>query len=106
MAKKEKSNKVSSQAMSLSNGREKVKMITSVTALNEGQKNVLRAIANVENHIIVVSGIAGTGKTHIAASWGIEQLIKGRFEKIILTRPYVEAGESLGYLPKATLEQK
>lgn len=84
---------------SLSTARPQQKMIPSVTAVNADQKNVLRAIADAANHIVFVDGVAGVGKTYLAASWGVEQLIKGRFDRLILTRPYVEAGESLGFLP-------
>jgi phosphate starvation-inducible PhoH-like protein len=59
----------------------------------------LRAIANPENSIVFIDGIAGTGKTYISASWGLEHLLKGKFDKMVITRPYVEAGESLGFLP-------
>lgn len=83
----------------LSTAREKSKILPSVSALNQGQKNALRAIADAENAIVFLSGIAGTGKTYLAASWGLEQLVKGRFQRLIITRPYVEAGEKLGYLP-------
>ena len=44
-------------------------------------------------------GSAGTGKTYLAVCYGISELKKGNFEKVILTRPAVEAGESLGFLP-------
>ena len=44
-------------------------------------------------------GSAGTGKTYLAVVYAITQLKKGNAEKIILTRPAVEAGESLGFLP-------
>ena len=44
-------------------------------------------------------GSAGTGKTYLAVCYAIGELKKGNFEKIILTRPAVEAGESLGFLP-------
>lgn len=89
----------------LGNVREKSKLIPSVTAANEGQKNALRAIANPDTHIVMIDGIAGTGKTFISASWGLEQLLRGRFDKIIVTRPYVEAGKSLGFLP-GTYDEK
>jgi len=88
-----------SKSISLTAARDKSKMVPSVTALNDKQKDAIRAIANVENHIVMIDGIAGTGKTYLSASWGLEQLMKGKFDKIILTRPYVEAGESLGFLP-------
>lgn len=83
----------------LTTAREKSKMIPSVTAINAGQKNAIRAIANPANTIVFINGIAGTGKTYISASWGLEQFVKGHFEKLVFTRPYVEAGENLGFLP-------
>lgn len=49
--------------------------------------------------LIFSVGSAGTGKTYLAVVYGITQLKKGNVEKIILTRPAVEAGESLGFLP-------
>jgi phosphate starvation-inducible PhoH-like protein len=44
-------------------------------------------------------GAAGTGKTYLAVCYAVTQLKKGNIERIILTRPAVEAGESLGFLP-------
>ena len=44
-------------------------------------------------------GPAGTGKTYLAVVDAVTQLKEGKVKKIILTRPAVEAGESLGYLP-------
>jgi phosphate starvation-inducible PhoH-like protein len=76
-----------------------------VSALNAGQKNLLKAIANPDNSIIIVSGVAGTGKTHLSVSWGLEHLFKQEFNKIVLTRPVVEAGEKLGFL-KGSYEEK
>ena len=49
--------------------------------------------------LIFSIGSAGTGKTYLAVVYAITQLKKGNVEKIILTRPAVEAGESLGFLP-------
>ena len=49
--------------------------------------------------LIFSIGSAGTGKTYLAVVYAISQLKKGNVEKIILTRPAVEAGESLGFLP-------
>lgn len=51
------------------------------------------------NDIIFASGVAGTGKTYLAVCYAVMQLKKEKVEKIILTRPAVEAGESLGFLP-------
>ncbi|BDU50463.1 PhoH family protein [Haliovirga abyssi] len=52
-----------------------------------------------KNDIIFGVGPAGTGKTYLAVAMAIKNLIEKKVEKIILTRPAVEAGESLGFLP-------
>lgn len=58
-----------------------------------------------ESQIIFAIGPAGTGKTFLAVNWCLGELFSGRKQKIILTRPVVEAGESLGFLP-GDLSQK
>lgn len=50
-------------------------------------------------------GPAGTGKTYLAMALAVSELLAGRFDRIVLTRPAVEAGENLGFLP-GTLEEK
>ncbi len=55
--------------------------------------------------VTLAIGPAGTGKTYLAMAAGIEALLKKRVSRIVLTRPVVEAGESLGFLP-GTLEEK
>lgn len=62
-----------------------------------GQHLLIRSME--KNDITFASGVAGTGKTYLAVLYGISQLKKGNFNRIILTRPAVEAGESLGFLP-------
>ncbi|MGE0440953.1 MAG: PhoH family protein [Gemmatimonadales bacterium] len=62
-----------------------------------GQKDYLEAIA--QNDIVVGIGPAGTGKTYLAVAKAIEALARKRVRRIILARPAVEAGESLGFLP-------
>ena len=63
----------------------------------QGQREYLQAITN---HDIVVSiGPAGTGKTYLAVAKAVEALARKRVKRIILARPAVEAGESLGFLP-------
>lgn len=49
--------------------------------------------------LIFANGPAGTGKTYLAVAVGVSMLISGKIERIILTRPAVEAGEKLGFLP-------
>ena len=57
-------------------------------------------IKEMMNKDLVFSiGAAGTGKTYLAVCYAVSELKKGNIEKIILTRPAVEAGESLGFLP-------
>lgn len=52
-----------------------------------------------ENDIVFATGVAGTGKTYLAVAYAVSLLKQEKIEKIILTRPAVEAGESLGFLP-------
>ncbi|MCF0260682.1 MAG: PhoH family protein, partial [Erysipelotrichaceae bacterium] len=51
------------------------------------------------NEIVFASGVAGTGKTYLAVAYAVDQLKRENISKIILTRPAVEAGENLGFLP-------
>ena len=67
------------------------------------QRRYLEAIG--ENDIVFAIGPAGTGKTYLAVAVAVGALIAGRCSRIILTRPAVEAGESLGYLP-GTFKEK
>jgi len=63
----------------------------------EGQREYFEAIKNYD--IVFGIGPAGTGKTYLAMASAVEALKKQEVRRIILTRPAVEAGESLGYLP-------
>ncbi len=51
------------------------------------------------NDIVFSTGAAGTGKTFLSVAFAVNLLAEGKAERIIITRPVVEAGESLGYLP-------
>jgi phosphate starvation-inducible PhoH-like protein len=62
-----------------------------------GQREYLRAIA--QHDIVVGIGPAGTGKTYLAVAAAVEALARRRVRRIVLARPAVEAGESLGFLP-------
>lgn len=64
---------------------------------NFGQRQYIQAIK--ENDITFGIGPAGTGKTYLAVAMAVAALKRGQVERIILTRPAVEAGESLGFLP-------
>ena len=63
----------------------------------DAQKAYVRSL--FENEMAFGIGPAGTGKTYIAVAVGVTMLIGGHVEKIILSRPAVEAGERLGFLP-------
>lgn len=74
-----------------------------VKPLNYVQETYLNAIKT--NDIVFGIGSAGTGKTFVAASYAASELFHRRVDKIILTRPNVETGRGLGFLP-GTLEEK
>ena len=69
----------------------------------ENQKEYIRTVA--ENTITFCQGLAGSGKTHIAIGMALEYLLDSKVNKIIVTRPVIEAGEKIGYLP-GTAEEK
>jgi phosphate starvation-inducible PhoH-like protein len=75
----------------------------SLRPLNDKQDRYIKAIKN--NIITFSSGPAGTGKTYVCAALAAEAIAAGKTEKIIVTRPAQEAGESLGFLP-GELEDK
>ena len=74
-----------------------------VKPLNYIQGEYLQAIH--QNQIIFGVGSAGTGKTYVAATFAAGELFHRRIQKIILTRPNIETGRGLGFLP-GTLEEK
>jgi phosphate starvation-inducible protein PhoH and related proteins len=64
---------------------------------SDGQRRLMAAIA--QHHLTIALGPAGTGKTYLAVSAAVDALTSGGVARIVLTRPAVEAGESLGFLP-------
>ena len=68
-----------------------------IQAKTSGQADYLQKIG--ENDIVVGIGPAGTGKTYLAVAAAVDALTRKRVRKIVLARPAVEAGESLGFLP-------
>ncbi len=69
----------------------------SVIPRSEKQKNYIRALKEFD--IIISAGPAGTGKTFLAVAVALTMLLEKKIERIILSRPAVEAGERLGFLP-------
>ncbi|MEM7617951.1 MAG: PhoH family protein [Pseudomonadota bacterium] len=78
-------------------GRRDKKYVKNIRPRSEGQAELMKAID--EYNLSLAVGPAGTGKTYIAISKAVEALEKGQIERIILSRPAMEAGESIGYLP-------
>ena len=98
------------------NSKKKPKVIDATTELNipsvyrnrlkprtDNQKEYIRTLA--ENTVTFCQGVAGSGKTHIAIGMALEYLLEDKVKKIIITRPVVESGEKIGYLP-GTAEEK
>ncbi len=69
----------------------------SVVPKTVGQKSYLQAIQ--DNPVVFGIGPAGTGKTYLAVAAAISALLKNEVQRVVLTRPAVEAGEALGFLP-------
>ncbi|MEM8936962.1 MAG: PhoH family protein [Pseudomonadota bacterium] len=74
-----------------------------IRAQNESQQELMTAIDAAS--LVFAIGAAGTGKTYVAVSKAVEALEAGSVRRIVLSRPAVEAGESLGFLP-GDLEEK
>lgn len=73
------------------------KYVRKIQPRSEGQKVLMKSIN--EKALTMAIGPAGTGKTYLAVAAAVEALEAGTIERIILSRPAMEAGESLGYLP-------
>lgn len=76
-----------------------------VTPQTRGQSRYIDLLAHPDNAMIFGVGPAGTGKTFLAVAAGVSELLTGARQRLIVTRPAVEAGEKLGFLP-GTLEEK
>ena len=73
------------------------KYVKNITPRTEGQKTLIDAIKS--HSLTLAIGPAGSGKTYLAIAQAVEALEAGKVERIVLSRPAMEAGESLGYLP-------
>ena len=69
----------------------------SVIPRTKGQKEYVKALKN--NQVVISNGPAGTGKTYLAVAVALTMLLEKKVQRIILSRPAVEAGERLGFLP-------
>ncbi|MDP1853170.1 MAG: PhoH family protein [Candidatus Omnitrophota bacterium] len=80
--------------------RERIDIEVKGKQIGPRTKGQFEYVAAIKRHDIVFGlGPAGTGKTYLAMAMAVEALKKGYVRRIILTRPAIEAGESLGYLP-------
>jgi phosphate starvation-inducible PhoH-like protein len=79
------------------------RFVKKVKPRSEGQARLMEAIDRF--NLVLALGPAGTGKTYLAVAKGVEALEKGEVSRIVLSRPAVEAGESIGFLPGA-MEEK
>ena len=81
-----------------SNGRFEIRTRKkTVEPRTEAQRTFVNSLTN--NELVFGIGPAGTGKNYLAVAVGVSKFISGEVDKIILSRPAVEAGEKLGYLP-------
>jgi phosphate starvation-inducible PhoH-like protein len=83
--------------------RRETSYVRRVRPMGDNQRRFLEALD--ERTLVVALGPAGTGKTYLAISKAVEALEAGRVGRILLSRPAVEAGETLGFLP-GDLEDK
>lgn len=105
MRKKNKNSQKKSKVIDLTNDTNSNGPIyrNNLRPRTENQKEYIRTIA--ENHVTFCQGVAGSGKTHIAIGLALEYLLGDKVKKIVITRPVVESGEKIGYLP-GTAEEK
>ncbi len=73
------------------------KYVKNIRAMSPAQQQLMDAID--ERSVVLALGPAGTGKTYLAIAKAVEALEAGKVGRIVLSRPAVEAGESLGFLP-------
>lgn len=78
-------------------GRRDQKYVKNIKPRSEGQRILMESIKT--RSLTMAIGPAGTGKTYLAIASAVQALEKGEIERIILSRPAMEAGESLGFLP-------
>jgi phosphate starvation-inducible PhoH-like protein len=71
--------------------------LKTIKAKSKGQEELIKAVD--EKNLVVALGPAGTGKTYLAIAKAVEALEAGKVGRIVLSRPAVEAGESIGFLP-------
>ncbi|MEM9170144.1 MAG: PhoH family protein [Pseudomonadota bacterium] len=81
----------------LENEERQTKYRKNIRPQNKSQSDLMSAID--ECPLVFAAGAAGTGKTYVAVAKAVEALEAGKVRRIVLSRPAIEAGESLGFLP-------
>lgn len=81
------------------------KLKSKVVTKSKGQNEYLDKLIDDKFGLVFGIGPAGTGKTFLAVAAGVSGLLNNKYEKLVITRPAVTAGEQLGHLP-GTLEEK
>jgi len=76
---------------------------TKLTPRTENQRKYIQALKN--NDIVLCHGPAGSGKTHIAVGMAVQMLKKNHMERLVLCRPIVDSGNSIGFLPGGIVEK-
>ena len=103
---REAMNQNSSNDLGATQGDKKITLKTPKTMVSPKGKNQQKYLEVMSKKELVFGiGPAGTGKTYLAVAAAVNELITGRVEKVVVTRPAVEAGEKLGFLP-GDLSQK
>ena len=86
-------------------GSSRIITVGTRTIYPKGNRQLEYVRAMEGSQVVFAVGPAGTGKTFLATNWCLGELLSGRKNKIVITRPVVEAGENLGFLP-GDLSQK
>jgi len=83
------------------NKKSNKKPLININVKNEHQQEYLENIE--DNTVTFVNGVAGTGKTFLATLFAMKGLLNNTYRKIIFSRPCVEAGETIGFLPNLAI---
>jgi len=81
----------------LSTDKRDQSFVRHVRPASDGQRKLLQAME--DHHLVLTVGPAGTGKTYLAVAQAVEALEAGKVARVVLSRPAIEAGENLGFLP-------